>query len=97
MDITTKGNTNILVGDRLNLTIPAENISSQNFDVLTVEHLLSNAQFTTRAIMVDTADTRAAPVVTDRELLIKKFREQWEIGKGYMATVTFKGKSRRVA
>lgn len=56
--VTTPGNTNILIGDRLSMTIPAEGISAANYDVFTVEHSFSNQGFLTTATMVNTANIR---------------------------------------
>lgn len=61
IEVVTNGNDNILVGDRLSMTIPAENISAANYDVFKVENALStqkNAGWTTRALMVNSADYR---------------------------------------
>jgi len=41
IDVLTTLNLNILIGDRLSMTIPAEGIAAANYDVLSVEHTLS--------------------------------------------------------
>ena len=38
LEFTTALNTNVKIGDRLAITLPSENISAVNFDVLNVEH-----------------------------------------------------------
>lgn len=65
--VTTPLNTNILVGDRINMTIPAENISSVNFDVFVVEHSIVGdpPRGSTRATMVNTENIRA-PIALDQ-------------------------------
>jgi len=68
-DLTVVGNANIKIGDRLSLTIPAEGISSQSFDVVSVEHDLNMQGFTTKLSAMglsteSTADIRQLPPVT---------------------------------
>lgn len=60
IEIAVPGNTNVLVGDRLPMTIPAENISAVNFDVVSVEHTFQKEPvgFQTRATMVDSVNVR---------------------------------------
>jgi hypothetical protein len=53
VDLVTLGNTNILPGDRLSLTIPSEGITGQSFDVLSVIHTFSqNEGFQTSASLM---------------------------------------------
>jgi hypothetical protein len=58
IDITVIGDTNLLVGDRLSMTIPAENISASNYDVISVEHFMAK-DFTSKATMVNSGNIRA--------------------------------------
>jgi len=58
IQITVAGNTNVLVGDRLSMTIPAENISAANYDVATVEHAISELGFLTTATMMNSVNIR---------------------------------------
>ena len=54
-----KGNENILVGDRLSMTLPNEGISGVNYDVLAVEQsYVKPNTWTTKATMVNSANTR---------------------------------------
>ena len=82
LDITTVGNTNIKVGDRLTVSIPAEGISRQAFDVIAVEHTFNDNGFMTSATMINTADTRRPAATTQGELLRSKFDVQKEIARG---------------
>lgn len=59
IDVLVLGDTNILVGDRLSMTIPAENILTTNFDVISVEHFLTAKGFNTKAIMVNSGEIRS--------------------------------------
>lgn len=73
VDLVTKGNTNIKMGDQIPLTIPAENISAIAFDVLTVEHdVTSQIGFKTAATMLNTSNMRTLPPRTKDELLVRK-------------------------
>jgi len=58
VEMTVPGNTNVLIGDRLSLTIPCENISSTSFDVLFVQHALGNKQFLTTFTGVNSVNVR---------------------------------------
>lgn len=83
IDVETVGNTNILIGDRLSMTIPAENISAANFDVTEVTHRFNNQGFRTLATMVNSANIRQMPPSTLNEVLLHKFDAfQRELGKG---------------
>ena len=67
--VTVPGKTNILVGDRLGMSIPAENISAINYDVIAVEHSLSSNGFTTKGTMVNSANIRQPISLTPTRLL----------------------------
>lgn len=82
LDVVTPGNTNLWTGDRLSMTIPAENISSVNYDVISVEHSFSRAGFLTRAIMMNSAERRMAPPVTVNEILKSQFDTLKQIASG---------------
>jgi len=58
IDMTVVGNTNILVGDRLVQSIPAENISAVNFDVIAVEQSFSAQGFMTKLTMMNSVNVR---------------------------------------
>ena len=83
IDVTVVGNTNIKIGDRLSLTIPAENISNASYDVVAVEHFFSKDQgFITTASMVNTAERRELPAKNIHEHLILKYRDLNKVAKG---------------
>lgn len=84
IDLVVVGNSNVLVGDRLSMTIPAENISASSYDVISVEQVLLPAPhgFRTYISMVDSANTRFAPVVTTNELLRRQWIDQKVIAQG---------------
>lgn len=74
--VTVAGNDNILVGDRLSMTIPAENISAANYDVLSVEQsLTTNGGFRTKATMVDSANVRAEMETSPLRTLAKLYKQ----------------------
>jgi hypothetical protein len=59
---TVPGNTNILVGDRIPVTLPLDNITAQDMDVVAVEHnYTQNALFTTTPSFIYTGDIRVLP------------------------------------
>jgi len=82
IDVTTPGNTNILVGDRLSMTIPAENITTANYDVVSVTHNNSLSGFLTTVSMVDSANVRGLPASSLAEVFRALKRTQGSLGKG---------------
>jgi hypothetical protein len=65
IDVTIKGNPNVFVGDRISMTIPAEGISAVDYDVISVEQVISNeTHYITRATMVNTPNIRE-PIETN--------------------------------
>lgn len=82
IDLVTPGNTNILIGDRLSMTIPAEGISSADYDVVSVSHNFSERGFLTSASMVNSANTRQLPATRLSEVLHGWKTRQGEIGRG---------------
>lgn len=74
LDICTLGNPNILLGDKLPITI--EDVST-DFYVTTVEHSFSKAQgFITTASMLDTVNTRVPPPITMAEIVKQETLKQ---------------------
>lgn len=67
LDVTVPGNTNILVGDRIPVTLPIDNISAINFDVVAVEHNWSQQGFLTTANMIYSGEVRKLPPRTTVE------------------------------
>jgi hypothetical protein len=83
IDMEVKGNTAIGVGDRLSLTIPAEDIPPTNYDVLSVEHnFLKGGGLTTSASFINSGDIRALPPAVPNDSIRKHFDVQREVGKG---------------
>lgn len=83
LDVTVLGNTNVKIGDQCPVTIPAENMDETNFDVISVEHVISvPGGFLTKAITVNVAETRTPPPAQAREVLLRELTKQREIGRG---------------
>ena len=74
IEIVTPGNPNILIGDRLTITIPAENINNENFDVIAVEHTFP--PFITTVTMVNSVNTRKALPCTSMKTLLSDMMEK---------------------
>ena len=81
IDLEVPGNTNVLIGDRLTLTIPAEGISAASYDVTSVTQQLTNG-FRTFIESVSTSNSRLVPSRSPNSFFAKKFREQTLIGGG---------------
>jgi len=88
IDIETTGNTNLLIGDQLTLSIPAEGITAQPYDVLSVEHDFTKVGLKTKVSVVNSNVTptliniRQLPSGTPYEAISKQFDIQREIAKG---------------
>lgn len=82
--LTVRGNTNVLVGDRLSMTIPAEGISAANYDVISVEHFMGKQLgygFLTRAIMVNSANIRKPLPLSVVDSLVEAKQNIKELGR----------------
>jgi len=64
------GNTNVLVGDRIPITLSREGYSAKNFDVLNVEHVLDQG-FHTFVTMTDSVDTRKPSESTNQVAILR--------------------------
>jgi len=73
--VPVKGNDNVLVGDRLTMTIPSEAISAQPYDVLTVENLLNLDNWTTTATMVNSSNWRSPLQLRQQVDIRRRLRE----------------------
>ena len=82
VDLKVKGNSNILIGDRIPLTIATEGISAQDFDVVTVEHNLNQNGWATSASLIDSGNTRELPPKNAFESINKQIKIQREIIRG---------------
>jgi len=86
IDVATLGNMNLLEGDRLSMTIPAEDISGVDYDVVEVDHNLSKTGFVSAVKQVNTADKRMLPPITRNEVLQEQFKIQKQIASGLKLT-----------
>lgn len=69
LNCTIPFNSNILLGDRCPVTIPHENLSSFNMDVVAVEHSMVGNQFTTKPSLIYSSDIRVFPPTSPAEAL----------------------------
>lgn len=81
IDLEIDGNTNVLIGDQLTLTIPAEGVSAASYDVISVTQELTD-KLRTYIECVSTSNSRLAPSRTPTRFFAEKFREQSLIGGG---------------
>jgi len=58
IDLVIVGNPNVLVGDRIQMTIPSEGISAQDYDVIAVGQGLTTRGFRTDVTMLNSEDVR---------------------------------------
>jgi hypothetical protein len=65
VDVTTKLNMNVLLGDQLTLTLPAESISAAAYDVVSVEHDYAKGRpASTKFTALGSSNTRLVPPAT---------------------------------
>jgi hypothetical protein len=77
------GSNNLLVGDRLSMTIPAEGITAQNYDVLSVEHNFNKQTgFTSVLTLVNSVNIREPVVVDSRRVLVNLQRTVQALNRG---------------
>jgi len=83
LDVTTLGNINILIGDRLTVTLAPENITAAAYDVVTVEHSIDSENgFRTKTSMVNSSDIRVLPSITTAEVMVKEHKRVLDINRG---------------
>jgi hypothetical protein len=64
--------TNILIGDRIPVTIPNENLAATNFDVISVEHMIP--EDATHAVLLSNERARQILKITDPRAAIRGVR-----------------------
>lgn len=69
LDFTVPGNTNILLGDRVPITLPLDNLTDQDFDFVSVTDTFSKEPlgYFTSVKALDTGDTRRVPSTSPLE------------------------------
>jgi len=88
LDVVTAGNKNLLAGDRLVMTLAPENMTTEDFDVVTVQHTFQKEPvgWQTIATMINTINTRNPPALSMKDVLLKQFRAERGIHEG-VATI----------
>lgn len=77
LDVIMPMDTNMLIGDRIPITIAHENLSAQDFDVIRVEHVMSEETgFLTRATLVSKERMRSPLMTTDYTAILREMRSQ---------------------
>ena len=77
--IAVKGNDNVLVGDRLTMTIPSEAITAQPYDVIMVENALTLDNWITQPTMVNSVNTREPLAQSPLDYVIRGRRQLREL------------------
>jgi hypothetical protein len=81
LDITVNGNNNILLGDQIPITISGEGLSSENFYVTGVDHLIADNGWRTTATMIDTVSCRDIPSIAQNDVIIKSIKNLQQISR----------------
>jgi hypothetical protein len=82
LDFAVPGNTNILLGDRLSMTLPLDNLTAQAFDVVSTTHAYKAGdkggyQTTVRAL--NTSNTRRLPPLTPLDTIRLNMKQTKDI------------------
>jgi hypothetical protein len=79
LDFAVVGNTNVLVGDRLTLSLPPDEITDMDFDVVSVENQWSNQSYQTVVHTIGaTYATRQLPSMTPLDSVQKQLTQNRE-------------------
>lgn len=91
LDCLVNGNNNILLGDRLSMTIAAEGISATNYYVTGVDQVLeagTEGGWKTRVTMVDNMNNRSPCAIAPLEVMMNEMKRNRDIGKGTYAKIS---------
>jgi hypothetical protein len=81
LDPVLLGNKNIVLGDRLTVTLEPENISAQYYYVTAVEHNFDGTNWRTIPTLVNTVNTRRVPTITDNEAISSSIKNLQQISR----------------
>lgn len=86
LDFQVPGNTNLLIGDRIPITLLPEAMTNVDFDLLTVEHVLAGKPigWRTNVTALSTGTLRTAPATNTLEYLVGRKVENSEVAKGWL-------------
>jgi hypothetical protein len=80
-EVTVNGNANILIGDRIALTLPKEGITTSNFDLTRVTNNFAQGGWTTTFKSVNSGNLRYGAIKSDKDVLgvlWRKMRQNME-------------------
>ncbi len=81
LEPVVKGTNNILLGDRLTITLPPENIFAQYYYVTGVENQLDSNGWTTTPTLSSTVNTRRLPTLSDNEAIVASIKNLQQISR----------------
>lgn len=83
IDLTVCGNTNILLGDQLSITLLMEGITATNYYVTAVEHVFSKPDegWKTIVTLLDTVSSRNIPSIRENETLALAVKHVQQINR----------------
>jgi hypothetical protein len=74
IEATVIGDTNLLVGDRLSVTLAGEGITAENYDLINVDHYLTGKNLTSKVVLVNSENMRSPIETNIMRSLIKQSR-----------------------
>lgn len=84
LDVTVPGNSNLLLGDRLPITLPLENLTATNFDIISIEDTLLNANsgWFCNLSMQGSLNHRVLAANKPIEVIVRELRRQSDVARG---------------
>jgi hypothetical protein len=83
LDITVPGSNNLLLGDRLPITLLVENLTAANFDVISVEHVLTcGTGWICNLSLQGSVNHRVLSANKPSEIIVRELRRQSDVARG---------------
>jgi len=83
LDVQLQGPLDVLCGDRIPITLPPENLSATDFDVVSCEQIVSKAQgYMNTASLLDVSEHRTLPSNSFAEVVVHELRRLSDIARG---------------
>jgi hypothetical protein len=79
LDFSVRGNTNVLVGDRLTVTLPPDELTSVDFDVVSVENHFVNPNYRTVIQTIQGVTSRQLPSLTPLDGISRQLKQNREV------------------
>lgn len=83
LDFSVRGTSNVQLGDQIAITLPPENLSAANFQLMTIEHeTVLNEGWVSKLTLLGTNYTRKVPPRTTHDAILRELKRHQELGRG---------------